>query len=345
MKIGIVNDSLMAAEVLRRIIQSAEGLELLWIAENGEVALKFCRNDLPDLILMDLVMPVMDGVEATRQIMLDTPCAILVVTASVTGNSSMVFEAMGAGALDVVATPILGDNGTGAAGSEELLHKIATISHLIGCSGPRQTLNSPRAKPQESSLPPLVVIGASTGGPKALTTVLSAFPNPYPGAIVLIQHMDKKFTPGLASWLDQQIRLPVQLINEGDQPEAGVVHLPYTDVHLLLTKQARLSYSIEPENNYYHPSVDVFLQTVAQYWHGKIIAALLTGMGRDGAQGLLTVKRKGCHTIAQDEESSIVYGMPKAAKDLSAAKEILPLTEIGPRIIQLTEQLISSAKK
>jgi two-component system response regulator WspF len=324
----------MAAEILRRIVLSAPGLDLLWIATDGAEAVKSCQADLPDLVLMDLVMPVMNGVEATRLIMKNTPCAILVVTASVTGNSSLVFEAMGVGALDVVATPILGDNGKGTA-ENELLHKIRIIGHLIGCPLAPQE-KDPNSTVAQKVTPPLVVIGASTGGPQALTSILSCLPSDYQAAIIIIQHMDKKFTPGLASWLNKQINLPVKLINEADHPEAGVVLIPSTDVHLQMTRYCRLSYSIEPENNYYHPSVDVFLHTVAKYWPGKIIAALLTGMGRDGAEGLLAIRERGGHTIAQDEKSSIVYGMPKAAKDIDAANEILPLEEIGPRIMELT---------
>jgi len=335
MKIGIVNDSIMAAEILRRIVLSAAGLDLLWIAKNGAEAVKLCQDQQPDLILMDLIMPVMNGVEATRLIMKNSPCAILIVTASVTGNSSLVFEAMGGGALDVVNTPILGDNSTDTAG-EDLLHKIKIISCLIGCPLPtKPKQHDPSPSPLKPA-PPLVVIGASTGGPQALTTILSTFPSNFKAPIIVIQHMDKKFTPGLASWLNQQIDLPVKLINEGDRPESGVVLLPNTNVHLQMSKNCRLSYSIEPEDNYYHPSVDVFLHTVALHWSGKVIAALLTGMGRDGAQGLLNIRNRGGHTIAQDKESSIVYGMPKAAREIDAATEILPLTKIGPRIINLT---------
>ncbi len=335
MKIGIVNDSIMAAEILRRIVQSCPGLDLLWIAVDGAEAVKYCRDDLPDLVLMDLIMPVMNGVIATKQIMQDTPCAILIVTASVTGNSSLVFEAMGAGALDVVATPILGDNATGSA-ENDLLRKIKIISHLIDCPLELQGKHE-RPDLRQKPLPTLVIIGASTGGPQALTSVLSSLPDNCRAAIIVIQHMDKKFTAGLASWLNKQSSLPVRLINESDQPEAGVVLIPSTNVHLQMTNLRRLTYSIEPENNFYHPSVDVFLHSVAEYWPGKVIAALLTGMGRDGAKGLLAIKNNGGHTIAQDKESSIVYGMPKAASEINAANEILPLTEIGARIAELTE--------
>ena len=165
--------------------------------------------------------------------------------------------------------------------------------------------------------------------------MLAPFPKEFQAAVVLIQHMDKKFTHGLASWLNQQIAMPVQVIKEKERPQIGVVHVPSTEHHLVLAAKGTLSYSVKPVDNFYHPSVDVFFQSLTKNWTGKIIGVLLTGMGRDGAGGLLALKEEGHHTIAQDEETSVVYGMPKAAKQLNAALEILPLHEIGARIVSL----------
>lgn len=337
MKIGIVNDSVMAVEVLRRIITASPDHQVSWCAPNGAEAVALCRQTLPDLVLMDLLMPVMDGVESTRRIMESTPCAILIVTASVTGNSSLVFEAMGAGALDVVATPVLGAKGDGTT-TNELLRKIEVIGKLIGCRSkgisrikPLKESKAP-TRPQD---PPLIVIGASTGGPQALTTVLSNFPANLPAAVVIVQHMDKKFTHGLASWLNNQITLPVRVVRPKDRPQKGLVLVPSTEHHLIMTNNGSLAYSEEPTDNYYHPSVDVFFQSLVKTWTGKIIGVLLTGMGKDGANGLLSLKEEGHYTIAQDEASSVVYGMPKAAMQLKATKEILPITEIGGRVVAL----------
>lgn len=338
MKIGIVNDSVMAAEVLRRIVGSCPDLELLWIAENGADAVLRCQDALPDLILMDLLMPVMDGVTATRLIMQRTPsCAILIVTASVTGNASLVFEAMGAGALDVVATPVLGSESLDVTAGE-LLRKIKVIGKLIGFSstGSARQKSGGDKKPARRKDPTLIAIGASTGGPQALTAILGQLPPDLQAAVVIVQHMDKKFTHGLASWLNQQTAMQVRVISGKERPQKGVVLVPSTDHHLTLTTSGTLAYSVEPVNNFYHPSVDVFFQSLSRTWTGKIIGVLLTGMGRDGAAGLLALKEEGHYTIAQDEESSIVYGMPKAAKELNAAQEILPIHQIGARIVALT---------
>jgi len=340
MKIAIVNDSIIATEVLRRIILSCPDHELLWAAQNGAEALMHCNHELPDLILMDLIMPVMDGVEATRRIMQQTPCAILIVTASVTGNSSMVFEAMGAGALDVVATPALSPHLANNS-VNELIRKIQIIAKLTDCDRVKSSHshNSSGVKQKSTRNNTLIAIGASTGGPKALAHILSCLPKDFPASIVVIQHMDKRFTSGLAEWLGQQISLPVDIIANGDRPQKSKVKIPVTDNHLVMSKSGTLTYTLDPLDNFYHPSVDVFFHSITWNWYGKIIGVVLTGMGKDGANGLLAIKEKDHHTIVQDEESSIVYGMPKAAAANGSAKEILPLNQIGLRLLSLVDQI------
>jgi len=283
--------------------------------------------------LMDLLMPVMNGVEASRQIMQATPCPILIVTSTVTGNSAKVFEAMSAGALDAVATPVIGKTGEGSKG-HELLRKIHRIGQLTGSLNKKpgkgkQVVTKPKIQIEGVDL---VVLGCSTGGPKILIEILSTLPKKFPASIIIIQHMDEQFTPGLVSWMDSQINLPVRVARDGAIPEPGTILMACTDDHLIMTSTLTLSYSKEPQDNFYHPSVDVFFHSVAQYWPGDGVAALLTGMGRDGAQGLLALNNRNWYTIAQDQDSSIVYGMPKAAALLGAAKDILPSNKIGKAI-------------
>jgi two-component system response regulator WspF len=144
--------------------------------------------------------------------------------------------------------------------------------------------------------------------------------------------MDKQFTPGLVQWIDSKINLQVSVVRAGDIPEPGKVLLACTDDHLIMTSTLTLSYTKDPKDNFYHPSVDVFFSSVAQFWPGEGVAALLTGMGRDGAEGLLALHNRNWYTIAQDRDSSIVYGMPKAAAQLGAATDILPASKIGKAI-------------
>ncbi|NOX81039.1 MAG: chemotaxis response regulator protein-glutamate methylesterase [Deltaproteobacteria bacterium] len=335
MKIGIVNDMPMAVEALRRTMVSG-GHQVLWLAENGAIAVERCAREKPDLILMDLIMPVMDGVEATRRIMQESPCQILVVTASVAGNSGKVFEAMGAGALDVVATPVLGtENGTSGRDLLTKIERIGILSGIIKRTGPQRPAPpaQPGAAPREKGKGLLLVIGCSTGGPRALLRILSTFPRDFPASIVVAQHMDEQFISGLVDWLNSQVALQVRVLSKGDRPRPGVVLIPSTPHHLVMNRNNTLGYSVEPTDNYYHPSVDVFFKSVARYWQGSCIGVILTGMGRDGAEGLLALRRQGNYSIAQDRESSVVFGMPKAAIEVGAAQDVLPVEAIGAKII------------
>jgi len=335
MKIAIVNDLLMAVEALRRAVKSCPDHTVAWIARDGEEAVRKCAMDRPDLILMDLIMPVMNGVEATRRIMYSSPCAILVVTATVEGNVSLVFEAMGHGALDAVNTPVLGPDGS-LHGARELLAKMETIGRLIGRGpGPRPAAAGPRAAREAlEQRMHLVVIGASTGGPTALAEILSQIPENLSAAFVLIQHVDVQFASDFAKWLDGRTHLHVRPAVPGCRPEVGTAWLAATNDHLIMASDLSLDYSRDPVECFYRPSVDVFLKCVAASWPATGVAALLTGMGRDGAEGMLCLKKLGWFTIAQDEDTSVVYGMPKAAKELGAVEEVLPLPRIASAVVE-----------
>ncbi len=333
MRIAIVNDVAMAVEAMRRVVLGSAEHEIVWEAVNGEQAVERCCADTPDLVLMDLIMPGLDGVEATRRIMARCPCAILVVTASVMNNCSGVFEAMGAGALDAVNTPVLEWPGS-CKGTSDLLAKIETIRKVIGAE-PRSpgALRQPPPRPQPG--PPdgrLIAIGASSGGPTALARILAYLPANFPSPIVLVQHVDSQFAPGLANWLDDQTPLRVRLAQEGDSPAAGTILLAGRDRHLVFADPDRLSYTDQPADCSYRPSVDVFFNSIQHHWRGGVIGILLTGMGRDGAKGLRALRQNGQHTISQDEASCAVYGMPKAAAELDAATEVLSLDQIGLRL-------------
>ena len=323
MRIGIVDDLSMAVESVRRALALRPQHQVAWTASNGADAVAQCMRDTPDLVLMDLIMPVMDGVEATRQIMGKCPCAIVVVTSSVSDNAGKTFEAMGWGALDAVDTPTL-QRLDDKAGSSALLAKIDSLERLI-----RDAERSRLPRPISAPDCPLVAIGASAGGPSALASILRDLPKSFPAAIVIVQHIDEQFAPALTSWLHDQSALPVLAAEEGSRPMPGKVLLAVKEHHLVLGASGRMAYTPEPEETFYRPSVDVFFQSVARFWRGEIVGLLLTGMGRDGAQGLKRLRDLGAHTIAQDEATSAVYGMPQAAAQLGAAVEILSLGKIA----------------
>jgi chemotaxis response regulator CheB len=328
MRIAIVNDSPIAVEALRRSLAFKTGLKIAWTATTGAEAVAKAQVDTPDLVLMDLIMPGMDGVEATRRIMAQSPCAILVVTASIGAQSSRVFEAMGHGALDAVDTPELG-LGEDRAAAETLLRKVTTISRLIGDKQPKL---APITGIKKHPGSPLLAIGASSGGPAALAKLLGGLPGDLPAPILIVQHIDQQFAAGMAEWLKQYSPWPVKVAEEQDRPEPGLVLLAGTADHLVFKSPERVGYTPEPVAAVHRPSVDVFFDSCNRHWRGDIYAVLLTGMGRDGALAMKALRDKGHYTVAQDAATSAVYGMPKAAADLGAAVEVLALERIAPRL-------------
>jgi two-component system response regulator WspF len=316
-KIAIVNAQVSVMQELRQALQAA-GYPVLWTATNGADAIALCQKQLPDLLLMDLHLPTRDGVQTTQEIMRLSPCAILLVTPSVQKNLGQVYAAMGYGALDVVDIPLRGDE----AAKERFFGKIKTMSKL-----------APK-KSSFSGSSSLVAIGSSTGGLKALADILSALPSNFAAAIVIVQHVDLSFSGGLITWVNQQTPLPVQAARSGDRLTKGRVLVASSKDHLYVLPDQTLGYTPHPQDYPYRPSVDVFFHSLAQYWPTAGVAVLLTGMGKDGALGLKALSQKGWHTIAQEEASCSVYGMPKAAVELQAAKQILPPRAIAQTLLQ-----------
>lgn len=327
MKIGIVNDSPIAIEAIRRAIATSPKHQVAWVAYNGIEGVRESARLRPDLILMDIFMPEMDGVEATRRIMSETPCPILVVTASVESSSPKVFAALTAGAIDAVATPVL--SASAIFDGTALLAKMDMIQTL-GTNFPAAQKPATTIVKRKSNW--LLAIGASAGGPAALVELLSRLPRNFPAAVVIIQHIDQEFARPLADWLNTQSTLPVRIAEAGDRPQFGQILLASTNDHLVFTGPEFLGYTPNPIHHSYRPSVDVFFQSAAHFWKGEAVGVLLTGMGRDGAVGLKTFRDKGWHTIAQDRETSTVYGMPKAAVELNAVVEVVALDKIAAAV-------------
>ena len=333
MRIGIVNDMALAAESMRRVVLQG-GHQVAWVAVNGLEAVAMCAKDTPDLVLMDLYMPKMDGVEATRRIMADTPCPILVVTVNVGASAWQVYEAMACGALDAVDTPTLG-NGDLAKTAESLLKKIDSIGRRF-CKKPQlhagQANHAQVRVPRAEATAGLVVIGSSAGGPAALSEVLNRLPADFNAAVVIVQHIDEQFVDGMADWLGKHSALAVRVARESDHLRAGEVLLSRANGHLVMRDNQMLGYTQEPSNSVYLPSIDVFFKSVCKCWQGRLAGVQLSGMGADGAEGLKLMRDKGHYTIAQDRETSAVYGMPKAAAALDAAVDILPVQQIAAKL-------------
>lgn len=340
MRISIVAQQ--HTQALCTLIDSVPDYQIAWLADNGKQAFHRCLEDKPDVLLMALQLPDMDGIAATRHIMKYSPCPILLIASSLESCAGQIFAAMGEGAKDVINFSHPAPLEQEQQEQQALLRKLRSFATLHGFTAHSQQAKYAHNKPlkppptttQTPDLPKLIAIGTSTGGPHALVHLLQQLPKNLSAAVIIVQHLTEEFSFDLTAWLDAQSPLNVHLAIEGSRPRAGNVYIAHSNDHLILDNSGSFAYTPKPLELHYRPSVDVFFQSLTQHPYASGIAVLLTGMGRDGAQGLATLKQAGWHTIAQDQKSSAVYGMPKAAKELGAALEILPLERMGKAIVR-----------
>jgi len=336
-KVLVVEDSLVVRQVLIRILESDPQILVVATAANGEEAIEQTRRHRPDLITMDIVMPVMDGLEATRRIMETTPVPIVVVSASWDPiEVSKTFLALEAGALAVLDKPRgVDEPGAGRQARQlvdtvKLMAEVKLVRRIRRASVERKA--SPLAVPAGLADSPkirLVAMGASTGGPPVLATILSLLGPGFPVPILVTQHIAHGFTRGLADWLGSTCGLPVQVASLDGCAQSGQVYIAPDGLHLGVTPDLRFSFDRgEPENGM-RPSVSFLFRSVAQSVGRESAGVLLSGMGRDGAEELKRLRNIGAVTIAQDEESSVVFGMPGEAVRLNAASHILPPERIA----------------
>lgn len=332
MKVAIASQDPDIAAALRNIIASAPQHDLVWTATSGGDAARRCAVQCPDVLLMALATSGTEAVDATRKIMATTPCGIILVTTSVQRDSAPVFAAMGVGALDVVALPSTAERkGTAKAIATQVLQKI----RMAGMLSPAASAPAASASRAGGSDIQLVAIGASAGGPPAIAAVLHALPADLRAAIVVVQHIDTQFSESMAEWFGTQTPLIVRIARDNEPLEPGVVFLAAGDQHLVVSPQQTLMYTMEPRRSPYRPSADVLFDSIARHWSGTAIGIILSGMGRDGAAGLRRLRDRGDRTIAQDKSTSAVYGMPRAAVEIDAATDVLPLPAIGPMLREL----------
>jgi two-component system, chemotaxis family, response regulator WspF len=305
MKIAIVNESTQIISSIRGTLPTQ--YSVVWTAFNGTEAITKCTQALPDAILIDAQI-------VTPQI-INKVTHVLLINPSTKQNIAKIYDAIEQGAADVVDPE----------NTSDLHAKLARLS--------RRTIPGIPIPRSSSTKVPLVAIGSSTGGPKALATILSRLPADFDAAITVVQHLDEHFSAGFVDWLNQQTALPIRRAVAGDRPTKGVVLVAGTNDHLYMKPDLTLAYSAEPTDYFYRPSVDVFFHSLAQHWQRQATAILLTGMGRDGAEGLKALKQKNWYTIAQNAESCVVYGMPKAAIELNAATQVLSPEDIAKTLL------------
>ncbi len=312
--------------ISRALVETAHSL--VWSTSSVSDALRLFGSAPPDVLLVSASLSEMSPAALTRAVLAKANCAILLLADRDAQRVSEVYEAMGAGALDVVAMPRIDEQGR-LSGAEPLLLKLRTAGRLLG----RASQELRKVSGSSVAGLGLVAIGASTGGPQALLTILAQLPKNFPAAIVIVQHVDREFSEGLASWLRDSSKIRVDIAREGAFPSPGLALIAGTSDHLVMTSGGALRYRAEPIEVPYRPSVDVLFSSLAEHWPTPAVAVLLTGMGRDGAAGMKKLRELGWHTLAQDEASSVVYGMPKAAAAMGAACKILSPLAIATELI------------
>jgi len=324
---------------LRELLSRLEDVEVIWVASRYQDILDRQRVDRPDVLLLGLDFEGVAVGELTRRLMAEAPSGILLLGHRDPQSQTKVFDALGQGASDVANLPSEALLGTDV-GWEDFLDRLETLRTLLGHQHPidssHHTLGSDIVD-IGIPLPPLVAMGASTGGPKALATILKDLPQSFPGAVVIVQHLDHHFCQGLAEWLNQLTALSVSALIDEAVLQPGHVYVAARPEHIVLQEDRTLGFSLAEPERVNRPSVDVFFHSIARVPKPQAIGVLLTGMGRDGAEGLLAMRQAGLTTIAQDAPSSVVYGMPKAARELGAAQSILPLGAIGQELMHALE--------
>lgn len=354
LRVLIVDDSATVRRVLRAMLESDPAITVVGEAANGREAIERVVELRPGLVILDVRMPVMDGVETTRQIMAYHPTPILVVTASLSSyDIDITFQMLGAGALDLIEKPLLTDPGAIDTArlvlirKAKLLARVKVVTHLRGRRSElrieneevrnAETRASKTLKPQflspNSQAPilhsqfPVVVIGASTGGPRVVRQILAGLPTTFGAAVVVVQHIAEGFSKGMVEWLAESMPMAVRLATENDQLVPGLVLVAPDRYDLLLKAGGRVHLSSQPLL-LQRPAIDIAMQSAAEAFGSRTIGVLLTGMGRDGALGMQTIRRVGGYTIAQDKDSCTIYGMPRAAIEQGAASAILPPDQI-----------------
>ncbi len=365
MKILIVDDSALVRGILKQLLLEQSDMVIIGEATNGQSGYEKNLELLPDIIIMDINMPVMDGIEATKKIMAERPVPILIFSSSIEAGSS--FEAISAGAVDILKKPDIDQlndpefvevfidklknlhrqtaqyvdhagepaAASRAAGPGPAAAANSAASTAAGTGGAAGSLKRPAVHDKDS---PVIVIGASTGGPLAVRQVLKYLPPKFSAGIAVVQHLEEGFDAGYTGWLNESTSLNVTLAGTQPQPFLpGNVTVAPVNLHLIVA-EGKLTLDDGPKILNQKPAVDALFSTAAEWYGDRVIGVLLTGMGRDGAEGCRKIIAQGGHTLVQNRETSAIFGMPKAAIDLGAASEVLSLADIPRRLIQIVKE-------
>lgn len=351
-RVLVVDDSAFMRKVISDIINSQGDMQVVDVARNGEEALKKVRELKPDVVTLDVEMPVMDGITALKAIMQTAPLPVVMLSSLTQSGAELTMKALHYGAVDFVPKPSGTISLDIAKVGEDIVRKIR-IAALAGSQvrrmhfGAAAPVSLVKPRVQESIVPriesrrleKLVVIGTSTGGPKALHDVIPRLPGDMNAGVLIVQHMPPGFTASLAQRLDGISHLKVKEAEHGEDVVPGTVYIAPGDRHLLVEAKQEsglrrlvTNLTLDPPVGGHRPSVDVMFESVAAHFWGKIVAVIMTGMGHDGAKGIIHLKKKGATIIAEDSSTCIVFGMPKAAIETGVVDKVVPLPEIANEI-------------
>lgn len=337
-RVLVAEDSATVRELLVEILESDPEIRVVGQAKNGQEAVELATRLRPDLVTMDIHMPVMGGFEATKEIMIEAPTPIIIVSSGANQDVELSLNALRVGALTVLPTP----GGPGSDGFAEVReHLVRTARAMAEVKVVRRW--RPRAHPPPPPPPRggaavrLVAMAASTGGPAALQRILMDLPPDFPVPILIVQHIAPGFVEGLCSWLAASCSLRAKLAQDGEPVEAGTVYLAPDDAHLGVDGDGRIRLSDSGPIGGFRPSANFLFESAARSYGASTVAVVLTGMGRDGVDGLRAVHAAGGRVIAQDEASSVVYGMPREAVQAGVVGTVLPLQGVASRLMELLQ--------
>jgi two-component system chemotaxis response regulator CheB len=336
-RVLIVDDSLVCRELLNSILGQQDDVQVVGLASRGKEAIELNQRLRPDLITMDIHMPGLDGFATIEAIMASQPAPILVVTSlPVVDGVDQTFRAISAGALDLVRKPELANEA-----AQDLLERVRMLAGVrvirhVRPRPPRSVRQAPLHGWKGEKSVRLVAIASSTGGPKALLELLGGLPGSFPAPILLTQHLPDGFSRSFARWLDEELALEVREAEEGDPLRPGQVLVAPTDRHLVVRSAHAVGLSDEPPVKSLRPSADPMFRSVSRVFGAESLGVVLTGMGQDGADGLLEMRAAGAACLAQEEGSCLIYGMPRAALQNGAAEQALDLAGLTAALMAKT---------
>ncbi len=354
-RVLVVDDSAFMRKVISDIVNQAPGLEVAGIARDGADALKKIQDIKPDVITMDIEMPVLDGMSALERIMQNNPVPVIMLSSLTKDGAEKTMKALELGAVDFIAKPSGQISLDIDKIQNQLVEKIViaagTKNKITHRSNPPRPIreivpNIPNTKMnldnKHQELNKLVLIGTSTGGPKALQDVIPTLPSSINAGILIVQHMPPGFTKSLAERLDSMSRIKVKEAEHGEKVVSGCAYIAPGDSHMLVkshvSDQARSLYIVLDKSapiGGHRPAVNSMMESAADQFWAHMVGVIMTGMGSDGAEGIKQIKAKNGKNIAEDKSSCIVYGMPKAAAETGAVDKVVPLNEIGDWIVRM----------